>query len=271
MLKNRKNSSSLLVLCSFALILFLNPAIYAQQAAKASAPTYQTQTSQHKIDTSIAEDKTISEMLAPYAVDVKKQMETVIGQAPETINKEGPGAGRLGMLMTDIIRQQAGLALGKTIDLAFQNNGGIRAEIPAGEITIGTIYRLMPFDNQVAIVELSGKDLIELFESMGPSIKDFGAAISGAQLIYQDKKLLSAKINDKDIDDKAIYTLALSDYLYNGGGEYPILRRGQKYQTCNLLLRDAIINYIKKEQAENRPLTVSNKPRINLANAQENK
>ena len=269
MLKNKKNSNSLLVFCSFAFILFFNSVIYSQQAAKATTPTYQTQTSsQHKIDPSIAEDKAINEMLAPYAVDVKKQMGIVIGQAPETINKEGPGAGRLGMLMTDIIRQQASLALGKTVDLAFQNNGGIRAEIPAGEITIGTIYRLMPFDNQVAIVELSGKDLIELFESMGASIKDFGAAISGAQLVYQDKKLLSAKINDKDIDPKATYTLALTDYLYNGGGEYPILRKGQKYQTCNLLLRDAIISYIKSEQAEKRPLAAPSKPRISLANTQ---
>ncbi|MBI4853616.1 MAG: 5'-nucleotidase C-terminal domain-containing protein [Acidobacteria bacterium] len=262
------NRKSFYLFYSLALILLFNFSTYAQQATKSATTTYQTQINQHKIDSSIAEDKALTEMLAPYSVDIKKQMETVIGQAPETINKEGAGAGRLGMLMTDIIRKQASLALGKSIDLAFQNNGGIRAEIPAGEITLGTIYRLMPFDNQVAVIELSGKDLMELFESMAPSIKDFGAAIAGAQLTYQDKKLVSAKINEKDIDINATYTLALTDYLYNGGGEYPILRRGQKYQTCNLLLRDAIINHIKTEQAEKRSIVAPSKPRVSLTNAQ---
>lgn len=271
MLKDRKLFLFNILLCSLASLLFFSVAAYAQQPAKAPISNYQTQTSQHRIDNSITEDKALSEMLAPYSANLKKQMEAVIGKAPETINKEGPGAGRLGMLMTDIIRTQASRALGKPIDLAFQNNGGIRAEIPAGDITIGTIYRLMPFDNQIVVIELSGKDLMELFESMGPSIKTFGAAVGGAQLLYQDKKLLNAKINDKEVDLSATYTVALTDYLYNGGGEYPILRRGQKYQTCNLLLRDAIINYIKNEQEEKRAIIAPNKPRVSLTDAQENK
>lgn len=271
MLKNRKLFLFNTLPYALVFILFFSSLIYAQQPTKAPVSTYQTQTNQHRIDNSIAEDKALSEMLAPYSADIKNQMETVIGKAPETINKEGPGAGRLGMLMTDIIRTQASQAIGKAVDLAFQNNGGIRAEIPAGDITIGTVYRLMPFDNQIAVIELSGKDLMELFESMGPSIKTFGAAVGGAQLLYQDKKLVSAKINGKEVDLKATYTMALTDYLYNGGGEYPVLRRGQNYKTCNLLLRDAIINYIKFEQEEKRPIAAPNKPRISLDDAQETK
>lgn len=255
---------SLIVLAS----LSFNSSVFGQEAVKTVSPAYQVTSNQHKIDSSITEDKAISDMLAPYAENVKKQMASVIGQAKETINKEGPGAGRLGMLITDIIRQQSAKTLGHKVDLAFQNNGGLRAEIPAGEITIGTIYRLMPFDNELAIVELSGTDVTELFESMGASIKDFGAAISGAELTFQDKKLVKAKIDGKDIDPKATYTLALTDYLYKGGGEYPILRRGKNYKIVGLLLRDAIINYIKSEQAENRVITTPASPRISLANAQ---
>jgi len=255
---------SLIVLAS----LSFNSSVFGQEAVKTASPAYQVTSNQHKIDSSITEDKAINDMLAPYAENVKKQMASVIGQAKETINKEGPGAGRLGMLITDIIRQQSAKTLGHKVDLAFQNNGGLRAEIPAGEITIGTIYRLMPFDNELAIVELSGTDVTELFESMGTSIKDFGAAISGAELTFQDKKLVKAKIDGKDIDPKATYTLALTDYLYKGGGEYPILRRGKNYKIVGLLLRDAIINYIKSEQAENRVITTPASPRISLANAQ---
>lgn len=262
----RLSYSYWLALSVFGLILALNSPVKAQQAAKAQQ-NYQIHTNQQQITGSIAEDKNLTDLLAPYTANVKKQMDTVIGTTPETINKEGAGAGRLGMLITDIIRQQAAKATGKKIDLAFQNNGGLRAEIPAGEITLGTVYRLMPFDNEIAIIELSGTELTELFQSMGPSIKDFGAAVSGAQLVYKDKTFVSAKINDQPIDPKATYTLALTDYLYKGGGEYPILRQGKNYQAFGLLLRDAIINYIKAEQAENHPITVSNSPRINFADA----
>jgi 2',3'-cyclic-nucleotide 2'-phosphodiesterase (5'-nucleotidase family) len=255
---------SLILLAS----LSFNSNVFGQEAVKATSPTYQITSSQHKIDSNIIEDKAINDMLAPYAENVKKQMASTIGQAKETINKEGPGAGRLGMLITDIIRQQSAKASGHKVDLAFQNNGGLRAEIPAGEITIGTIYRLMPFDNELAIVELSGTDVTELFESMGSSIKDFGAAISGAELTFQDKKLVKAKIDGKDVDPKATYTLALTDYLYKGGGEYPTLRKGKNYKIVGLLLRDAIINYIKSEQAENRPIVTPTNPRITLVNAQ---
>jgi 2',3'-cyclic-nucleotide 2'-phosphodiesterase (5'-nucleotidase family) len=252
-------------LLSFLLLLFcFNSSIYAQQPAKAQSPVYEVKSSQHKIDSSLEEDKALSEMLAPYEANVKKQMATVIGNAPTTINKEGAAAGRLGMLMTEIIRSQASLALKKHIDLSFQNNGGIRAEIPAGNITIGTIYRLMPFDNQVIVIELLGKDLLQLFEDMGTNIKDYGSAVGGAKLLYKDKKLISAKINDKDIDPNTTYTLALTDYLYQGGGEYPILRKGKNAQLCGLLLRDAIINHIKAEQAENRPIAVNGESPISF-------
>jgi 2',3'-cyclic-nucleotide 2'-phosphodiesterase (5'-nucleotidase family) len=249
--------------------LFFNTSSFAQQAAKATQ-NYQIHTTQQQINSSITEDKTLVDLIAPYSANVKREMDTVIGRAPNTINKEGPGAGHLGMLITDIIRQQATKVSGKKIDIAFQNNGGLRAEIPAGEITIGTIYRLMPFDNEIAVIELSGTDLMELFESMGASIKDFGAAVSGVQLVYKEKSLVSAKIDDQSVDPKATYTLALTDYLYKGGGEYPILRRGKNYQTFGLLLRDAIINYIKTEQTENHPITVSSSPRISLVNAANN-
>jgi len=62
--------------------------------------------------------------------------------------------------------------------------------------------------------------------------------------------------------------LALTDYLYKGGGEYPTLRKGKNYKIVGLLLRDAIINYIKSEQAENRVITTPASPRITLVNAQ---
>jgi 2',3'-cyclic-nucleotide 2'-phosphodiesterase (5'-nucleotidase family) len=257
------------VLPAAALLCLIAPETFAQAAKPAPAlPAYKTHTSQQQIDSSVGEDKEVLELLAPYEATIREKMSVVIGHAPETINKDGVAAGRLGLLVTDIIRQQAATKSKRPVDLAVQNNGGLRAEIPAGDITVGTIFRLMPFENELVVVEMSGQDLLELFQSMGANIQDFGAAISGGQIVFdQQGNVVSASIGDKPLDVKATYTVALTDYLYSGGGEYPILQRGKNSQVLGLLLRDAIMNYIRELQQAGHKLTAPVEKRIRVESA----
>ncbi|MBL8148704.1 MAG: 5'-nucleotidase C-terminal domain-containing protein [Blastocatellia bacterium] len=267
----------------FLLLMFLSPATFAQQAsvAKTEKPkatrtikkakhrhraafNYESSSKFQQIGSDFAEDSSLLDMIKPYSENVRLKMNTVIGHTKETINKEGPAAGKLGRLMTDIIRDAATKATRKKIDMGFQNNGGIRAEIPAGDITIGTIFQLMPFDNEITTIELTGSDLIALFESMAPNIVGFGAAISGAELKYAEGKFVSATVGGNQIDPNHLYTMAITDYLYSGGGDYPLLRRGKNYSKTGVLLRDAIIDYIKSEQAAGREIVAPEKARVEV-------
>lgn len=230
------------------------------QIAPVNQPVYSTEVkvSQQPMDSSIAEDAEVNKLLMPYLAATQSKMGAVLGVAREVLSKGGEGvegyqyngiaSGRLGLWVADIIRIQAALVGKRRIDLAIQNNHGLRLdEIPAGQITVDTVYQLMPFENEVAIIELSGADLLKLFESFAEAKRYTNAAISGAELVYCNNRLVSAKLGCNPIDANATYTIALTDYLYKGGGEFPILQQGKNYQSTGLLLRDAIINYIKSQ------------------------
>jgi 2',3'-cyclic-nucleotide 2'-phosphodiesterase (5'-nucleotidase family) len=244
------------------LLLFVFTPITAWAQGAAPAPSQPRHTAKlQPIDAQIPEDPALQQLLAPYSSTVKEKMAAVIGQTPEAITKEGTAAGRLGRLMATIIQTQASKASNRLVDFAIQNNGGIRAEIPAGDITIGTVFRLMPFENAIATVEMSGADLQELFNSMATAIREFGPGVAGVELVYNRQGLVSAKIGGKDLDPKATYVVGLTDYLYQGGGDYPILQRGKNYQAFGLL-RDSIIDYIKTQQTTVGKLRAPEKPSV---------
>jgi 2',3'-cyclic-nucleotide 2'-phosphodiesterase (5'-nucleotidase family) len=227
----------------------------ATQTAPAAAPQrYEVRSRQQQIDNTIAEDKEVSEMLAPYTAGIKDKMNTVIGFAPEIIKKDGRAGGRLGMLISDIVRHTVKSATERKIDLAIMNVHGIRVdEIPAGEITIGLIYRLMPFENEVAIIEMSGSDLVAFLEAVSTDERDT-AVLSGAQITFRNGKLEKVKIGDQPIDMQATYTIGINDYLYSRGGEYSVLQRGKNYQLIGKTLRESIIDYIRSENTAGRKL-----------------
>ena len=64
----------------------------------------------------------------------------------------------LGNWITDAMRWKTG------VQIAFQNSGGIRADIPSGPITIADIYELSPFNNVLIVFELTGQQIKELLE-----------------------------------------------------------------------------------------------------------
>src|SRR5262249_40492011 len=149
--RSGRQLESVLVAASLLLAISLSaraqvatqPATAAQSAPAPSRPHYETHASQQQIDNTIPDDKALIELLAPYTANLKDRMNAVIGFAPETIKKEGTAAGRLGLLISDIIRQSAASTTGRKLDMAMHNVHGLRSdEIPAGQITVDVIYRL---------------------------------------------------------------------------------------------------------------------------------
>ncbi|MCS6885485.1 MAG: 5'-nucleotidase [Acidobacteriota bacterium] len=225
----------------FFLLIVLAKTVIAQSS-------YVYSVTQSKIDPSIGEAEDVAELIAPYTAKLQAAMNQVIGFAPKTIDKHGPGSGALGRLMAEVLKEAVAKSLHIKVDLGVQNPGGIRAEIPAGNITVGTIYRLMPFENEIAVVDMTGQQLELLFQEMGSRIKDFGAAVAGAHLTYKNGQLVSAKISGKKIERNKIYKVALTDYLHKGGGDYPILWEGKNYRSAGLTFRDALLNYVKQKR-----------------------
>ena len=219
-----------------------------------------TRTGETIVDAKIPDDPAIEKLLKPYSGKVRA-LNVVIGKLEGELRKAGVGAGSLGNFVTDGIRSQASLKLGKPVMLAVTNSGGLRKNtIAEGELRASDIFELMPFENALVQVDLTGEQLTKLLTV----ILESRDAQSGAKIRYRmngDKpemvsmKLLNAQGQETEIDRSATYSIVTIDYLLSlGSGRYSILQRGKNPTPLGLTLRDAMMNYVKAETAAGRPI-----------------
>ena len=247
------------------LLLTSAPRAWSQQpaAAKTKAPT-QTGAASHvtetAVDASIPDDPAVDKLLAVYSPKVR-ELEVVIGKLKGELKKGGTGSGSLGNFVTDGMRAQASLKTGKPVAVALMNGGGMRRNsIGEGELKARDIFELLPFENALITVDLTGEQLTRLLQMIVAGRE----AQSGARIVYKtnaDKtsEMESAKLRDadgeKEIDPKATYTIVTIDYLYRvGGSRYGMLQQGKNMKELGITLRDAIINYVKSETAAGREI-----------------
>ncbi|HEX8845793.1 MAG TPA: 5'-nucleotidase C-terminal domain-containing protein [Pyrinomonadaceae bacterium] len=215
--------------------------------------------SERAIDDSIPNDPAVDAMLQPYSAKVRALGEP-IGKLVGELKKGGMGAGSLGNFVADAIRDRAQAKLGKPVLLAITNSGGLRKnQIAEGNLTANDIYELLPFENALISLDLTGEQL-KRFLNIVVSHRD---AQSGARITYRtnDKKeneVVAVKLGDKagemDINPSATYTIVTIDYLVKRGGDYALLQEAKNVQPLNMTIRDAVLDYVRAETAAGRPI-----------------
>ena len=249
------------------LLLTSAPRTLSQPAPKTTAaPTAQSgvdvraRVTETAVDASTPDDPAVDKMLAVYSPKVR-ELDVVIGKLKGELRKGGMGSGSLGNFITDGLRAQASLKIGKPVVLAIMNGGGIRRNtIGEGELKARDIFELLPFENALITVDVTGEQLMKLLQMILS-----GQAQSGARITYratQDNKseLVSAQLRDgtgeKDIDPNATYTITTIDYIYRVGGNQfsTLLHEGKNMKELGITLRDAVINYVKSETAAGRDI-----------------
>ena len=159
-------------------------------------------------------DPAFSDMIDTYSAAVKKEMDVVIGTCPSAIRKGSPES-PLGNLTADALLWMAEDKYGVKADVGLYNSGGIRAEISAGDLTVGDVYAVYPFDNVLSVVTLKGSDLMRLFDYVASS---GGLPISKTvKMVISNKKVKSVTVNGQPVDNDKEYTVATIDYLVNLG------------------------------------------------------
>ncbi len=260
------------LLCAILLTVFAVPA-FAQAAAiepcpatptpakpgSASVPAGAVRWSQLAVDASIPDDPELQKLIALYSERVR-ELSKVIGRLEGDLKKTGVGGGSSGNFVSDGIRAQAKAKLGKPIDLAIMNVGGLRKnEISAGELRASDIFELLPFENALIAVEMSGVQLAKLLQA---ATRD---AQAGARIQFKwndqnraefiSGKLVDENGREQEIDPQKMYTIVTIDYLMSlNSGPYAILREAKSTTPLNLTLRDAIMSYVKSEAAAGRPI-----------------
>lgn len=258
---------------SLSLLLVLASAAFGQQPARrrsSSRPqrkthvqprsVVHTHVTETLVDASIPDDKAVDKLVAVYSPRVRA-LDNVVGRLKGELRKSGIGAGSLGNFVSDAMRAQGSIKNGKPVDLALMNSGGLRRNtIGEGELRARDIFELLPFENALVTVELTGEQLLKILGVVVSSRE----AQSGARITYitkadksselQKVMLLDAAGHERAIDPHGTYTVVTIDYLYNVGGRYSVLRQGKSMKPLGITLRDAVIDYVRAETAAHRDI-----------------
>ena len=231
----------------------------AKPGIAASPQKVDTRSKRFEIDASIPNDAGVEKLITPYSERVR-ELSKVIGRLEGELTKTGVGAGSLGNFVTDGMRAQAKAKLGKPVVLSIMNAGGLRKnEIAAGELRASDIFELLPFENALVAIDLTGVQLAKLLEIV-PRDAQAGARIHFKWNDRDRAEFISGKLvdengNEQDVDPQKVYTIITIDYLLQrGGGAYAILQEAKSTTPLNITLRDSIMTYVKSETAAGRPI-----------------
>lgn len=256
--------SARLTSISRALALLLSLLSFAASGQTKTAPRSSVsdaapglRATRHDVDASLPDDARTLEAVAPYSAKVRA-LENVIGTLAGELKKTGLGAGTLGNLVTDAMRARASEALGHRRLLAVTNGGGLRrSTITAGELRARDVYELLPFENALIAVDLTGEQLSRFLQV----VLNQRDAQSGVVVTYRpdsagQNQFVEARLIDErnQLDPAATYTVITIDYLLKRGGDYAILQEAKNMRPLNVTLRDALLDYIKGETSARRPI-----------------
>ena len=227
-----------------------------QRGAYVAKPQLAPVTAQ-PVGKTLADNAQAAAIIAPYHQRVTEQMTQVLGQAPVAITKNS-GESPLANFVGDIQRVRASRELGKPVDLGVMSNGGLRAPIPAGTVTMGSVFELMPFENELIVLDAPGAVVQQLFD-YSARIK---MAVSGATYsVSADGKPQNILINGQPFEASRTYTVAISDYLA-GGGDNMLFFKPLTPRHTSVLLRSAIAEYIQEQTKQGKPIEAKVEGRV---------
>ena len=233
-------------------ILSPGPSPAAEEAGTETGPTGDLQVLEAPVTFTVLSDSVPADpeteaLLSPYRSQLRERTEEVIGRAAVLLSKAQP-EGTLGNFAADAMLRAARERVAEPVHMALTNNGGLRVSIPPGPITVGRIYELMPFENRLSILVLSGEQVLELAHQVaavgGEPIAGFSFRIHrGAEV----PRARDVTVGGKPVEPGARYRLVTNDYLASGGGNLTPLHHPLAREDLPLLLRDAFMEYVREE------------------------
>jgi len=157
---------------------------------------------------------TMTAVLKPFIELTEAEMGRIIGLSSVNLTRGGPGTNIMGNMVTDAMRTHF------DADFAFQNLGGLRADVPAGDITARDVFSVLPFGNELVLVEMDGA-MLRLIVERKVSGKSGGIVISGAQVRFNRNRpdmdrVCSYLVGGEPLDPQKIYKVVCTSFLMEG-------------------------------------------------------
>lgn len=196
----------------------------------------------------IEDDEKVKAIVDKYQEEIAPVKNLVLGKTVNELNHDRYKNSILGQWSADVMKEAA------EVDIAFQNGGGLRTSIAAGDITMGNLYEVMPFDNTLFTVELTGKQVIDVLNH-GIGNEEFGdVQFSGIKVKYDKTKPEGERVvevtmlDGSKLEEDKIYKVVTNDFMGAGGDKYTMFLEGKNAVDTFRPVRDAFVDAIKKDQ-----------------------
>jgi 5'-nucleotidase len=173
----------------------------------------------------------------------EERMKEKVGELTATAerSKNALASSAMGNLLTDALRDYT------RADVALMNRGGIRADLQQGPITRRDVFEVMPFDNSIVVLKLTGAELTALVRNAVEGKAHSGIEVSGLTLEIKtdaggDKRSLTGvRVGAEPVDPAKVYRVAMNSFMADGGDAYiEAVSPGEKRTDDVLLLRDML-------------------------------
>ena len=170
-----------------------------------------------------------------------------VGRNTRRLTRERGGESTVGNLVADAMRAAVGA------DVAFQNSGGLRADLAEGVVTRGSIYEVMPFDNTIVTLELTGAEVMRALEDGLRSGRV--TQVSGLRYAFDTRRPVMNRVTTLQAADGAafdtvrVWKVAVNNFMAGGGDDSSTLSRGRNKQDTQVLVRDALERLVRERSA----------------------
>lgn len=190
-------------------------------------------------------DKAVGNRVKYWNNEIDSIVSEVIGKSKVDLIRNYKEESNIGNLINDALKNEYNA-------IAFTNSGGIRADIDAGEITVGDVLKAFPFSNNAVTLELQGKTLLEVLEQ-SLSMEYGVLQQSGIKVKYDpDKKIgnriIKAAVNGEEIDKDKWYKVVTNDFVSTGGDSYTMFSKGRNIINTGKLISKTLVEYIREKE-----------------------
>ncbi len=195
------------------------------------------------------------------------EVKSVIGHSTRMMIRTYPECEIYDWYIDELMRATAD-STGRKVDIGFANRGGVRIDMPAGEILFDDIMSMFPFRNNLCYVALRGRDVRAVLNQMAASTFQI---VGGVKVVAKNGKIVSATVNGEPLDDDRLYGVATLNFLLDGGDGYKVGKNAEEVIKCNGYLYDTMLAYVKSLTAAGKPIEYQNQHWITILEEGDNK
>ena len=187
-------------------------------------------------------------------------LKEVIATSTREMVRDYPESELTNWFVDELMRAVAD-STGRAVDVGIVNFGGIRVDMPAGNVTLDDIQSMFPFKNKPCYVAMPGSELQEILQNMAATRFQ---VLGGVQVVARDGKLESVLIGGKPLDVKKVYGVATIDFLLNGGDGLRLARNAQDLVILDSYVIDVIVPYVRSLASSGKQIEYQKDGRVKI-------